>query len=142
MATRLDVDVRVRAVAFVPPGGVPTKVARGLLPATVPHADAAANSGRAALLVAALTGRPELLHEATRDWLHQSYRQQAMPETLDLVRALREDGVPAVVSGAGPTVLALVGEAEAAAVSARVPSGWQVLTPPIDPRGAWLEPPR
>ena len=44
-----------------------TKVARGLLPDVVPHADAAANSGRAALLVAALAGRPEHLLAATRD---------------------------------------------------------------------------
>ena len=55
------VDPRVSVVVFVPPDGVATEVARGLLPATVPHADAAANAGRAALLVAALAGQPELL---------------------------------------------------------------------------------
>ena len=72
----------------------------------MPHADAAANAGRTALLVAALGGQPEQLWRATRDFLHQDYRRPAMPESLDLVDALRADGVPAVVSGAGPTVLA------------------------------------
>ena len=52
-----SVDPRVSAVAFVPPTRVSTEEARRLLPASVPHADAAANAGRAALLVAALAGR-------------------------------------------------------------------------------------
>ena len=89
----------------MPPVGVETSVARGLLPATVPHGDAAANAGRAALLVAALGRQPELLLAATEDRLHQDYREPAMPDSLRLVRALRADGLPAVVSGAGPTVL-------------------------------------
>ena len=80
-------------------------MARGLLPATVSHADAAANAGRAALLVAALGRQPELLLAATEDFLHQEHREPAMPRTLALVRSLRADGLPAVVSGAGPTVL-------------------------------------
>ena len=65
---RPPVDPRIGAVVFVPPDPVSTELARGLLPAEVPHADAAANAGRAALLVAALAGQPELLlrgHRAT-----------------------------------------------------------------------------
>ncbi len=98
--------VGVGVVVFVPPTAVSTERARGLLPATVPHAEAAADAGRAALLVAALAGAPDHLFAATRDYLHQEYRRPAMPATLDLVDALRADGVPAVVSGAGPSVLA------------------------------------
>jgi len=78
----------------------------------VPHRDAAANAGRSALLVAALTQLPEepgALLAATRDWLHQDYRAQAMPETAALTGRLRAAGIPAVVSGAGPSVLALPG---------------------------------
>jgi homoserine kinase len=91
-------------------------VARGLLPDVVPHRDAAANAGRSALLVAALTQyrtAPEeamsLLLDATEDWLHQGYRAGAMPETYALVRGLRAAGLPAVVSGAGPSVLVFLG---------------------------------
>ena len=100
----------MRAVVFVPPFALSTELARGLLPETVPHADAAADAGRTALLVAALGGAPEHLLAATRDYLHQSYRRPAMPDSLALVDALRADGVPAVVSGAGPTVLAFVAD--------------------------------
>jgi homoserine kinase len=106
-AVRLDADPRVVPIACVPATPVSTSTARGLLPATVPHADAARNAGRAALLVTALTGRPDLLLAATDDALHQEYRRPAYPQTLALVDALRAAGVPAVVSGAGPTVMAL-----------------------------------
>ena len=91
-ADQAPVDPRIRAVAFVPPTGLSTEVARGLLPATVPHADAAANAGRAALLVAALGGAPEQLLRGTEDFLHQAYRRPAMPDSLDLVDRLRADG--------------------------------------------------
>ena len=49
-----------------------------------------------------------MLLAATRDWLHQDYRAEAMPETAALVGRLRAAGIPAVVSGAGPSVLALL----------------------------------
>jgi homoserine kinase len=105
-AVEAGVDPRVTAVVFVPPTPVSTSVARGLLPPSIPLADAAANSGRTALLVAALAGQPQHLLTATRDFLHQDYREPAMPESLAFMRALRAEGVPAIVSGAGPTVLA------------------------------------
>ena len=136
-AVRAGVDPRVTAVVFVPPTGVETKVARGLLPDVVPHADAAANSGRAALLVAALNGQPEHLLAATRDWLHQDQREPAMPETLALVRRLRAEGVPAVVSGAGPTVLAF-GSSDTSDLLSRCPSGWTPHQLSIDVDGARL----
>lgn len=121
-AVSSGVDPRVSAVVFIPPDPVETKVARGLLPADVPHERAAANAGRAALLVAALAGQPEHLLMATRDFLHQDYREPAMPESLALVQALRRDGFAAIVSGAGPTVLAFCGDAEP--LLARCPEGW------------------
>jgi homoserine kinase len=105
-AVRLEPLPEVRAIVFVPPESVSTKVARGLLPAAVPHGDAARNAGRAALLVAALTSSPGVLLDATQDWLHQDYRAPAMPHSRDLVSRLRAAGVPAVISGAGPSVLA------------------------------------
>lgn len=135
-ATVVSVDPRVAVVVFVPPDPVETQVVRGLLPDVVPHADAAANAGRAALLVAALSRQPELLLTATEDLLHQSYREPAMPDTLRLVRALRADGVPAVISGSGPTVLAFADTSNQAAIQARVPAGWQVMTLAVDRRGA------
>jgi homoserine kinase len=105
-AVRLEPLETIRPVAIVASSPVRTEVARGLLPDQVPHQDAAFNSGRSALLVAAFTSSPEALLEATADRLHQDYRAKAMPATHDLVTRLRAAGVPAVVSGAGPSVLA------------------------------------
>lgn len=106
-AVRLDVADGVRPTLFVPQERGLTATARAALPPSVPHADAAFNTGRAALLVHALTRDPGLLFAATEDRLHQDYRAVAMPGTAALVASLRAVGVAAVVSGAGPTVLAL-----------------------------------
>ncbi|MCW2666606.1 MAG: homoserine kinase [Frankiales bacterium] len=133
---RIEPSADLAPVAFVPTSRASTKQVRGLLPATVPHADAAANAGRAALLPLALTAAPELLFAATRDLLHQPYRASAMPGSAALVQALRADGVAAIVSGAGPTVLALVGSAGVAAVTGRAPAGWDVLPLRVDLTGA------
>lgn len=144
IATHAD----VAPIALVPGHRLATSTARGLLPATVPHADAAAGAGRAALLVHALGHRPDLLLAATEDRLHQRFRAPAMPESLALVDALRSRGVAAVVSGAGPTVLALARtagdgttDADDAVRSALAdsPGGWRVLTPGIDRAGAVVE---
>jgi homoserine kinase len=128
------VDPRVRAEVFVPPTPVQTAVARGLLPDVVPHGDAAANSGRAALLVAALAGRPEHLLAATRDYLHQEQREPAMPESLALVHRLRAEGVPAVISGAGPTVLAFAG-GHRRSLDESTPAGWAHHVLDVERRG-------
>ena len=130
-AAPAQVGPGVRAVAFVPPTPLSTEVARELLPASVPHADAAADAGRAALLVAALaTGWIGKLLAATEDWLHQEYRRPAMPETLDLVDGLRAAGHAAVVSGAGPTVLVLTDSSGTDRLATFAPEGWQVR--PLD----------
>lgn len=137
-AVRSPVDPRIEVVVLVPPTPVSTEVARGLLPASVPHADAAADAGRTALLVAALAGQPEHLLLATRDFLHQDYRRAAMPASLALVDALRADGVPALVSGAGPTVLAFTDRSGASGLLRRCPTGWQGHHLAVDPTGATL----
>ena len=85
---RLEPLASISPVICVGPAPVRTEVARRLLPDLVPHRDAAANAGRSALLVAALTQLPAetgALLAATRDWLHQDYRAEAMPETAALV---------------------------------------------------------
>ncbi|MGW0172224.1 homoserine kinase [Rhodococcus sp. NPDC003322] len=106
-AARLAVHPSIRVVALVPEERSTTAHTRGLLPETVSHADAAFNVSRGALAVVALTSRPDLLMTATEDRLHQRQRASALPLTTRWVAALRERGIAAVVSGAGPTVLAL-----------------------------------
>lgn len=136
-ATTSPVAPEIGAVVFVPPDPVSTEVARGLLPETVPHADAAANAAHAALLVAALAGQWQRLTLATGDLLHQDYRASAMPDSLALVRALRADGHAAVVSGAGPSVLVLTTpRTDREALVARCPDGWSTRTPGVGVAGA------
>ncbi|MGW6378323.1 homoserine kinase [Rhodococcus sp. NPDC055112] len=106
-AVRLDVHPDIRVVALVPSERSSTAQTRGLLPELVPHADAAFNVSRGALAVVALTSRPDLLMAATEDRLHQRQRASALPLTTRWIETLRQEGIAATVSGAGPTVLAL-----------------------------------
>ncbi|KRE80361.1 homoserine kinase [Arthrobacter sp. Soil763] len=136
-------------VVAVPDFELSTEAARALLPASVGHHAAAMNSGRAALLIHALTQQPEFLLAGTEDYLHQSYRAQAMRPSAELIAALRRAGHAAVVSGAGPTVLVLAaGEQEAADVvgfieaftAANTPdTGWRVMKLAVDTEGAKVE---
>jgi homoserine kinase len=135
-AVRLDVHPDICASLFIPPCELSTAVARGLLPPEVPHRAASANAARAALLVAALTGRPALLHAATSDALHQDFRRPAMPESLALVDAMRAGGAAAVVSGAGPSVLVLTTSHDAADLRRWVPAGWTNLLLEVATAGA------
>lgn len=104
---RLAAVAGLTPVVCVPEAPLATTQARLVLPSAVPHTDAAANAARVALLIAGLTGDPGLLMAGTEDFLHQPYRAAVMPSTADLVTRLRAEGIPAIVSGAGPAVLAL-----------------------------------
>ena len=85
----------------------------------------------------ALGGRPDLLLRATEDFLHQTHRGPAMPESLALVTALRTRGVAAVVSGAGPSVLALLPSYDdQAGLLAAAPEGWRAIAQRIGGEGA------
>ena len=103
----LEVHPDIRAYVLIPSDRGATSEARGLLPAMVDHATAAFNVSRSALVVVALTSRPDLLLEATEDMLHQPQRAATMPRTAYWMNRLRERGIAATVSGAGPSVLAL-----------------------------------
>ncbi|MBN9109944.1 MAG: homoserine kinase [Pseudonocardia sp.] len=136
-AIRLETHPDIHPVALVPQIESSTKTTRGLLPERVPLADAAFTGSRTALSVLAFTQQPDLLLAATEDRLHQGYRRPAYPESADLVDALRARGVPATISGAGPTVLALTSDA-------RIPddvdlTGFATLVLPVDIEGAQVE---
>ncbi len=149
-AIRLDVLPEIVPVAVIAPEPVSTELARSLLPDRVPHADAARNAGRSALLIAALTTTPAVLLDATEDRLHQDYRAPAMPATNDLVRRLRAARIPAVVSGAGPSVLAFLQAAvpggpvmDSALLDSTVREtgiGWLISSLDVERRGASVAP--
>lgn len=144
-AVRLDTHPGVRPVVIIPPTELRTTTARALLPEQVDFADASANIARAALLVHAMTTEPGRLMSATEDRLHQQSRAAAYPDSVALVARLRDSGVPAVISGAGPTVLALADASTAERVAGIAGEGWlvqalevaatgarEVIVPPLD----------
>ncbi|WP_431878094.1 homoserine kinase [Amycolatopsis sacchari] len=137
-AERLTVHPSIRPVVAVPGVKSSTAATRGLLPPQVPHPDAAFSAGRAALAVHALTCDPAVLLPATADRLHQHYRASAYPATARLVRELRDAGVAATVSGAGPTVLALT--TDGIIPGSVGVEGFVVSELPVDPVGVRVTP--
>ena len=141
----------LRAVVAIPNVELPTQHSRRILPRQVGFEDAVFNVSRACLLVAGLTaGDACALAAAMDDRLHQPYRAALVPGFHAVVQAAREAGaLGAVLSGAGPAVLALVaadqpvgrvGEAMTGAFSAAgVSARWLALTP--DQHGAVVEAP-
>lgn len=138
-ATRLEVHPAIVPVLVIPDAQASTHQARGALPSSVPYVDAAFNVARSALMVHALTADPSLLLEATADRLHQDARRSVYPEALGLVEHLRALGIPAAISGAGPSVIAFAvdgeGEVLAARIRDRIPTGARARAIPVAPRG-------
>lgn len=147
---RVEPFAELRPVVFVPGERQSTEQSRGALPAEVAHGDAAVNVGRAALLALTLSAaepaagdvdeRARLLWEATRDRLHQPFRLPAAQATAELLERLRDKGIPAALSGSGPSVVALaVGPEQAvAAVSTSAP-GFSVAPLAVDTSGVQVE---
>lgn len=107
-ATRMPLDDALAFVVVVPDRNLPTKEARAVLPASVPHADAAFNLGRMGLLLAGLADHRLLVPEAMNDRLHQNQRATLFPESSALIKALVDAGALAAAwSGAGPSLLAI-----------------------------------
>jgi homoserine kinase len=127
----------VRAVLAVPPAPVATAHARGLLADSVPREDAVFNIARAAALTHALCTDPDLLFAATEDRLHQQARSAAYPASHDLVSRLRGLGHPAVISGAGPTVLVLSTRADeiVAVLQSECDDTWRIDAVDLDMSG-------
>ena len=125
----IEVDPRIGVLAFVPSTELSTSKARKMLPESIPHQDAVRNSINTAVLIQALQHRPDLLLGATEDYLHQSYRKDAMPQSFALMTKLRKAGVAAFISGAGPTVLVLHtgGDAEAAELERAAGEKFQMI---------------
>jgi homoserine kinase len=133
---RIAEDLPLVPIALVPRERTSTDASRRSLPSTVPHAEAAANAGRAALLGAgAAAGDAGLFAAALDDRLHEPYRASAVLESLraDLPPGARG----ATLSGSGPTVIVWADDATtcATAVADRFPDA-DVVTLRVSPRGA------
>ena len=146
-AIRYEPSGVVRPLILVPGESLRTSEARKVLPDDVPRADAIANAARTAGLLTMLTGAaeatPERLLECTEDRLHQPYRAPLMERTTSAIAVLRERGIAAAVSGAGPSIVCLVLRAaeDAARDASAELDGWRLLNVDWDLEGArTLEP--
>lgn len=101
-------DAIVFAIA-IPDVTIETRRARSVLPHEVPFRDAVANLAALAALTAGLADAdPFLVGVGMRDTLHQPYRAELLPESLDVLSAARDAGaLGACWSGSGPTMLAV-----------------------------------
>jgi homoserine kinase len=106
-AARFDPPSGLEGVAVVPPEEVSTKLARAAIPEEVPLEDAIANVSAASRLVLGLQRADlDLVAEGLADRLHQDYRQELFPRSMEIVHEARGLGaLGATISGAGPTVL-------------------------------------
>ncbi len=123
---KLPVPAELQAVAVIPEFHLSTAKARNALPPTVPRADAVFNVGRVALFLAAMqAGRLDLLREAAQDRLHQPYRAPLVPGMAEvLAEGERAGALACFLSGAGPTLLALV-TGDGRAVGERMVARWK-----------------
>jgi homoserine kinase len=141
VATRFDPPEGLEAVAVIPADEVPTSEAREAMPEQVPLADAVANVAAASLLVLGLqTADLHLVTRGLRDRLHQPYRRDLYPRSMELLEAAPELGaLGATISGAGPTVLVWTTWQDTGKVVERLEercAGWaEVRRLPFTPHG-------
>jgi len=151
-ALRIEPAGGFAAVLAVSDQALPTSEARAVLPAAVPHADAAFNVSRAALLVTGIaSGDRTLVGEGLADRIHERYRAAVVPDLVSVEQALVSAGADgAALSGAGPSVIGLVlgsddaqaleqarGVArQAAGLLAEIPRRSRVIAVPVDRVGA------
>jgi len=106
---RLRAARDLRALVVIPEIELSTADARALLPERYDRADVVFTAQRAALLGAALaSGSWNELSEAMHDRIHQPYRAGRIPGMTDAL-AIRERGlIGCALSGAGPSIIALL----------------------------------
>mgnify|MGYP001601371446 FL=1 len=109
---RVSTPSYIWCVLFVPKNKMKqnTHATRKLVPSEVSMKDAVHNMGRTALITLAFaTDKPELLRECTDDRFHQPGRSSIFPHlNATIEAAMRAGAAYAFLSGAGPTVCALV----------------------------------
>ncbi|QUR69880.1 homoserine kinase [Mycobacterium spongiae] len=138
-AVPLRIHPNIHLFSAIPEARSSTAETRVLLPAQVSHDAARFNVSRAALLVVALTERPDLLVAATEDVLHQAQRAPAMPASAEYLRLLRRHNVAATLSGAGPSLIALTTEPQlpADAMAYGAATGFTITEMTVGDRVRW-----
>lgn len=110
-SVRVPMNGQVDFITFIPDFELSTEKARAVIPQRIDHHDAVFNLARAALLAGSLTtGKLENLGVAMGDCLHQPYRFDLIPDGREVMHAAKAMGaLGAFISGAGPSIIAVVG---------------------------------
>jgi homoserine kinase len=111
---RVEPPADWRAIVVLPSQSLATRTARAVLPETYAAADAIANIQAVSMLgLAFAQGRGDLLQTAMRDRIHQPYREEICPLLPRLLPLGGKEGILGVaLSGAGPSVLAIIAESQ------------------------------
>jgi homoserine kinase len=135
-------------VVAIPNFELSTAEARQVLPAHYSRADAIFNVAHLGLLLRGLqAGQADWLKTGLQDRIHQPYRQTLI-KGYEAVQAaaLEADAYGLVMSGAGPTLLALAHPSRTVAVEAAMAEAWmsegisvQTLILQVDTEGAWVK---
>ncbi|MFQ6792965.1 homoserine kinase [Thomasclavelia sp.] len=133
-----------RFVALIPPFTLSTEQSRSVLPQVLPRSDAIKNVSHLALMVASLiNGYDDGLKLGFKDRLHQPYRGDLIKGYNEIMAVLEKDEaiLGAYLSGAGPTIMALIrSEDKMGVVRIKEELGdlikeWQVVKLELDMRG-------
>ncbi len=142
LTQKIDVSDKFDFVAMIPDFMLSTEKSRSVLPETVDYKDAVFNVSRVSLMVAALvSGDGDVLKSACQDKLHQPYRLPLIEGGSEVIKMANAFGAKACfISGAGPTILAIVkdGESFAFDIRSEIPDNWTVEALSIDNYGLEL----
>jgi homoserine kinase len=115
----------LKVIVLLPEIDLSTRAAREILPNEIPLQDAIFNASRIPLVIEALSkGDLDLLAHAMQDRLHQPYRLPIIPGAEEALRAAHDFGVPASLSGAGPSLIAFVHDGQEDAVLTAMKKGF------------------
>lgn len=109
--SKTDINSDIKFAAMIPDFYLQTKKSRATLPHLVTLKNASYNISRASMLALALSkGDFNLISHSLRDKLHQRYRFPYIKSGEFIIRAARRFGsLGGYVSGAGPTIMSIVG---------------------------------
>ena len=121
------VDRAVKAVVAIPTIRLSTSEARRAMPSSIPISDAVINLGALTLLLQGLrTGNGDLIADGMHDRIHEPYRWGLIQGGREVREAALEAGAwGCVISGAGPSLLALASEGPAETVGQAMVRAWE-----------------
>ena len=108
--TKTEVPDNIRFAAMIPDFYLATKRARGILPKTVSHKNAAFNIAHAAYFASAVAkGDFSAFDVGVKDRIHQKYRFELISSAEFIIRSAKRCGAMCgYLSGAGPTIISVV----------------------------------